>query len=230
MNFESSETLPGQSGNVTRKGRCTYAHPASGEPFTCIEKKYGNNNLHQLHNAQSFLQFLSALAPEIVPRVYYTTRDTMYMEYISCATLRGYVQELDLSNHEDRNKFETAVSSVKQMLNKMSALRLCHTDLHADNIIMSGVDGAKIIDLDGMKLLSRGEDERCDDLVRLVMYLRAVGRASMTRAGPNNEAIVQFVDRVTDFDAFNPKRFHTRLGEADVGEMTASTDEFLLMN
>ena len=226
MNFESFNTLSGQSGNITRKGRC---NPAAGDSFNCIEKTYANKNLNELHNAKAFLEYLAAVAPEIAPRVYHTTHNTIYMEFISHTTLRGYIEPLDLTIPADRVKFETAVLSVKKMLTRLSSLLLCHKDLHADNIIMCADGGAKVIDLDGMKLLSEGRDGGCDDVIRLAMYIKSVGRASLRRAGSSNKAMLEFVDRVSAFDSFNPQKFHTR-PQANIREMTASSEEFNLIN
>lgn len=232
MNFvEPFQTLSGQSGNITRKGQCRYTHAAEGgSTFDCIEKEYSKNST-QFENAKLYLRYLQTHAPGVGPHVYHSTSDAMYMEFIDCSTLRGYLDPIDLTRPDDRQKFETAVSSVKALLRTLSTLRLCHNDLHADNILMCCAGGAKLIDIDDMSFLPEGGDGRCTDSTRLVAYLKAVGSASIRRARSSVDEIVAFVDNVTGFDTFHdPGNFHIRPEEAGDGEMTASDEEFLLDN
>lgn len=238
MDFiEPFQTLSGQSGNVTRKGQCK--HTDSTETFDCIEKKYSKNS-SQFHSATYYLKYLQTYAPGIGPHVYHTTDDAMYMEFLNCTTLRAYLHPLDLTKPDDRDKFRAAVSSVKTLLRTLSTLRLCHTDLHADNILVcrvdDRVDGAKIIDLDDMKFIPEGEDGRCNDTMKFIAYIKAVGRESIRRARSSDDSVLAFVNDVTafvndvaEFDTFHdPGNFHIRPGEEK--EMTASDDEFLLIN
>lgn len=234
MNFVELQNISGQSTNVTKKGLCKFHNVpiAEGQDpyFVCIEKTYSMND-PQFEKAKEFLQYLEIYAPQISPHVYHTTTENViYTEYIDCSTLRSYIEKLklDLTNGHDRDAFRAVMSSVRTLLVTLQRLRLCHKDLHADNILICVHSmQSKVIDLDSMRHM----DERpCDDFIRLFTYLKAVGRQSIRRANSDNMALVDEI-LAEEFSIDDPSNLYVHPGNNNNSdEMTASDEEIYMIN
>lgn len=224
MNFNSIQTVSGKSGNITKIGMCLYNNRVTGDQFKCIEKKFVIKD--DFNTALKFIRMLENIEPKIGPHLYHIEtigrEDYMYMEYIHCSTLHDHMDLLLIKDQDGIDKFENDVNKIKDMMKVLSDNKICHNDFHPGNIVMCPVDGAKVIDLDGMTIVDgKGYPRKCDDISKIIDFLYFTSKNAVTNARSKvlshqytiEEARETVADEFVDMGYPNPLEFQPPVHE-----------------